>query len=60
LCNLAYETLKQGRDQVQLAELDTSLAPPEDKERKRDEMNQQAMSALGGFALSPPPAKVGS
>jgi hypothetical protein len=59
LCNLAYVTLAEGRDRTQLAELDALLAPPEDKERARDKMNQQAMTSLGGFALGPPPVKAG-
>lgn len=45
---------------MQKAELDAALAPPEDRERVRDELNAQAMSdprLQVGMVAPPPPKK---
>lgn len=54
LCDYTYAELAQGRNTVQLAELDTMLAPPEQKEAARGRANQQAMSQLGVGMITPP------
>ena len=54
LCNLAYATLAEGRNRAQLAELETLLADPKDKQEAIDRMNAESMSALGIGLIAPP------
>lgn len=53
ICNFAYAALAQGRDRVQMAELESALAPPEQKRQIFDSVNAQSMQALGMAPLIP-------
>lgn len=57
LCNLAYATLAEGRDRVQMAELEQALAAPEEKQEVVDRTNRESMAALGMAPLIPPRVK---
>ena len=61
LCNLAYRSLAEGRDRVQMAELEEMLADPSEKEKVRAKVSAESMAALaaGGFGpIMPPKAPV--
>lgn len=53
ITNLAYATLSQGRNSVQLAELEAALAPPEKQREIFDKVNAQSMASLGMAPLIP-------
>lgn len=53
LCNLAYAALSQGRDRIQMAELEAALAPPEQKREIFDKVNAESMASLGMAPLIP-------
>lgn len=56
ICDLVYFVLSDGRTAPQIAELNTLLAGPDEKEEMLARQNAEAMKALGqGFI--PPPKK---
>lgn len=59
LCNLAYATLAEGRDRVQMAELEQALADPEEKQKVVDRLNRESMASLGIQPLIAPGVKRG-
>ncbi len=54
LCDYTYAELAQGRSRAQLAELDATLAPPDERETHRERMNQESMKQLGIGMVAPP------
>jgi hypothetical protein len=55
ICNLVYRTLTDGMSKVQIAEFETRLADPKEKEEMIARQNAEAMKALSGFGIGPPP-----
>ena len=55
--SLGYHEMTMNLDTTQRAKVDQALAPPEEREAVIGRQNQQAMQALAGFGLGPPPAR---
>ena len=55
LCNVVYADLAEGRNKVQMAELEKALAPPEDRDRHEAAASREAHAALGIGLIAPPP-----
>jgi hypothetical protein len=53
--NLAYHEMTANMDSKARAEIDRLLAPPEEREAIIGRQNREAMQALAGFGLGPPP-----
>jgi len=49
ILNLVFATLAEGRNTVEMAQLNAALAPPEDKEKALAQSNMAAMQQLGGM-----------
>jgi hypothetical protein len=66
VCSLVYHLLTDGKTAPQIAEVETLLASPEEKDEMQARQNAAAMSALrgmgpAGFIAPPPPRhKAGS
>jgi hypothetical protein len=54
ICNLVYFMLADGKTPPQIAELDTLLAGPDEKEEMLARQNAEAMKALGAGFIPPP------
>ena len=54
ICSLVYFVLCDGRTGPQIAELNTLLAGPDEKEEMLARQNAEAMKALGQGFIAPP------
>jgi hypothetical protein len=57
LCNLAYHRMTDGKSAAQVAEIDTLLADPKDRELAIAEQNRIAMGEIGIGMVGPPPPR---